>query len=78
MNDLTLLYVEDEIQIIQSIDFFLKRLFKEVFIAQDGEEALKLFYEKNPDVVILDINIPKVDGLKVASKIRKENSEPNS
>ena len=29
MNDLTLLYVEDEIQIIQSIDFFLKRLFKE-------------------------------------------------
>ena len=33
MNDLTLLYVEDEIQIIQSIDFFLKRLFKEVFIA---------------------------------------------
>jgi len=75
MNDLTLLYVEDEIQIIQSIDFFLKRLFKEVYIAQDGEEALKLFYEKNPDVVILDINIPKVDGLKVASKIRKENSE---
>ena len=47
MNDLTLLYVEDEIQIIQSIDFFLKRLFKEVYIAQDGEEALKLFYEKN-------------------------------
>jgi len=75
MNNLTLLYVEDEIQTIQSIDFFLKRLFKEVFIAQDGEEALSLFSEKKPDVVILDISIPKIDGLKVASKIRKENSE---
>lgn len=75
MNDLTLLYVEDEIQTIQSIDFFLKRLFKEVFIAQDGEEALSLFSEKKPDVVILDISIPKIDGLKVASNIRKENSE---
>ena len=75
MNNLTLLYVEDEIQTIQSIDFFLKRLFKEVFIAQDGEEALSLFSEKKPDVVILDISIPKIDGLKVASKIRKENGE---
>lgn len=75
MNDLTLLYVEDEIQTIQSIDFFLKRLFKEVFIAQDGEEALSLFSEKKPDVIILDISIPKIDGLKVASNIRKENSE---
>ena len=72
MNDLTLLYVEDEIQTIQSIDFFLKRLFKEVFIAQDGEEALSLFSERKPDVVILDISIPKIDGLKVASKIRKD------
>ncbi len=75
MQNLTLLYVEDEIQIIQNVDFFLKRLFKEVYIAQDGEEALKLFSEKNPDVVILDISIPKIDGLKVASNIRKDNSE---
>lgn len=47
MQNLTLLYVEDEIQIIQNVDFFLKRLFKEVYIAQDGEEALKLFSEKS-------------------------------
>ena len=75
MNNLTLLYVEDEIQTIQSIDFFLKRLFKDVFIAQDGEEALRLFSENKPDVIILDISIPKMDGLKVASKIREQNSE---
>lgn len=73
MNNLTLLYVEDDVETIDNIQFFLKRHFKEIYIALDGEEALAIFQEKNPDIIILDINIPKISGLKVASKIREKN-----
>ena len=64
MTNLNLLYVEDDEEIIEDIDFFLKRHFNEIIIAQDGEEAFRYFEEKNPDIIILDINIPKLNGLK--------------
>ena len=73
-NNLTLLYVEDDLETIDNIKFFLKRYFSEIYIALDGEEALKIFNEKNPDIIILDINIPKISGLKVASKIREKDN----
>ena len=43
--------------------------------AKDGEEALTIFNEKNPDIVILDIEIPKIDGLEVARKIREKSND---
>lgn len=75
MTNLNLLYVEDDEEIIEDIDFFLKRHFNEIIIAQDGEEAFRYFKEKNPDIIILDINIPKLNGLKLASKIRETNKK---
>ena len=75
MMNLNLLYVEDDEEIIEDIDFFLKRHFNEIIIAQDGEEAFRYFEEKNPDIIILDINIPKLNGLKLASKIRETNKK---
>lgn len=73
MTNLNLLYVEDDEEIIEDINFFLKRHFNEITIAKDGEKALELFEEKNPHIIILDINIPKINGLKVAAKIREVN-----
>lgn len=75
MTNLNLLYVEDDEEIIEDIDFFLKRHFSEITIAKDGEKALELFEEKKPDIIILDINIPKINGLKVAAKIREVNKK---
>lgn len=75
MTNLNLLYVEDDEEIIEDIDFFLKRHFNEIIIAQDGEEAFRYFEEKKPDIIILDINIPKINGLKLASKIREINKK---
>ncbi|PUE63552.1 response regulator transcription factor [Arcobacter caeni] len=75
MTNLNLLYVEDDEEIIEDIDFFLKRHFNEITIAKDGEKALELFEEKKPDIIILDINIPKINGLKVAAKIREINKK---
>ncbi len=73
MTNLKLLYVEDDQEIIEDIDYFLKRHFNEIIIAQDGEEAFNYFEKRKPDIIILDINIPKMNGLKLASKIREIN-----
>ncbi|MDY3200085.1 MAG: response regulator transcription factor [Arcobacter sp.] len=75
MNNLNLLYVEDDEETVESIDFFLKRHFKEIYLAQDGEQALSFFEEKDPDIIILDINIPKLNGIKLATKIREKNKK---
>lgn len=75
MNNLNLLYVEDDEETVESIDFFLKRHFNEIYLAQDGEQALSFFEEKDPDIVILDINIPKLNGIKLATKIREKNKK---
>ena len=45
-----------------------------VYAAHDGEEALKLFQEKEPDFVCLDIMMPKVNGYQVCTEIRKTSS----
>ncbi|MGE0051279.1 MAG: response regulator transcription factor [Arcobacter sp.] len=75
MNNLNLLYVEDDEETVESIDFFLKRHFKEIYLAQDGEQALSFFEKKDPDIIILDINIPKLNGIKLATKIREKNKK---
>lgn len=75
MTNLNLLYVEDDEETIDNIDFFLKRHFNKIIIAQDGEKAFNYFIEKKPDIIILDINIPKLNGLKLASKIREINKK---
>lgn len=75
MTNLNLLYVEDDEETIENIDFFLRRHFNEIIIARDGEEAFHYFKEIKPDIVILDINIPKINGLKLASKIREINKK---
>lgn len=53
----------------------LKNYFDEVYTAKDGREALDLYYEKKPDVLLLDVTMPKMDGLEVAGAVRKEDAE---
>jgi DNA-binding response OmpR family regulator len=69
-----ILIVEDEREIAQLI---AKTLTKEGFkcqIAGDGEEALFLFSSLLPDVIILDLMLPKLDGLEVCTRIRQQNN----
>ena len=44
--------------------------------AKDGAEALQLFTEKTPDLVILDLMLPKIDGLEVCKQIRRDSDVP--
>jgi len=70
-----LLYVEDEIEILQSTEKTMGFFFQSVFTASDAKEALQIFEEENIDIIILDINIGDVSGIDVAKKIREKNLE---
>lgn len=63
-KNIKVLYAEDEEGIRENISFVLSLFFKEVFVAKDGEEALELFEEKKPDLLIFDICMPKWMGLR--------------
>ncbi len=70
MNSHTILYAEDEEQTRLNYTNYLNRIFKEVYSVSNGEDALKLYEKNKPDILLLDINMPKINGLEVAKKIR--------
>ena len=72
-NDLTLLYVEDDAALREQFVRVLKPRFKVLYEAEDGKQALALYTEHNPDMMIVDINLPYIDGLEVIEKIRQSN-----
>jgi len=72
---LNVLYVEDDITLREQNSEFFKELFNIVDIAVDGEEALKLYKIKNFDIVITDINIPKINGLSMIKLMQQEKQD---
>ena len=71
MNNLTILYAEDEDQTRQNYTKFLSKYFKEVYTACNGKEALDIYLNNKPNVLLLDINMPYINGLELAKTIRK-------
>ncbi|MGX7108932.1 response regulator YycF [Facklamia miroungae] len=71
-----ILVVDDEKPISDIITFNLKNEGFEVETAYDGEEALEKFAEKSPDLILLDLMLPKIEGLEVCREIRKTSSVP--
>ena len=70
-ENLTILYAEDEDNLRHSVVQTLELFFARVIEASNGEDALDLFYEHKPDVLLLDICMPKCDGLELLKKIRE-------
>ncbi|MCD7996121.1 MAG: response regulator transcription factor [Clostridiales bacterium] len=70
-----LFIVEDEVLLSKSISKGLRRLGYAVDCAFDGEEALELYEINQYDLMILDLNIPKINGLDVLKAIRKKDSQ---
>jgi len=70
-SNLTILYVEDEALIRQNAVEYLGRISKKVLEAEDGFEALKAYHDSKPDIIISDINMPRMNGLEFAKKIRQ-------
>jgi DNA-binding response OmpR family regulator len=72
----TILLVDDEESVRKVLTFPLERDGFRVVQAADGEEALQRFGESGPDLVVLDIMLPKLDGLEVCKRLRASSSVP--
>lgn len=71
-----ILVVDDEKPIADILKFNLKKDGYEVFCAYDGDEALELVEEVQPDLILLDIMLPEKDGMEVCKEIRKKYEMP--
>ena len=72
---LTILFIEDDQIFTKKIKTILEKFFKSVLIANDGEEALKLFKTDNINLIISDINMPNMNGLEFLKKLRAINND---
>jgi DNA-binding response OmpR family regulator len=66
-----ILIVDDEPNIVMSLEYTFKKNNFEVFIARDGQEALEILQNQLPDVIILDVMMPLVDGFETLEQIKK-------
>ena len=71
-----ILVVDDDKNICEIIRLYLEKEGFEVIIANDGQQAVELFKEKTPSVVVLDVMMPKMDGFQVCREIRRVSSIP--
>jgi len=67
-----ILVVDDEIYIVHILEFSLTMEGYQVLTAADGEEAMRLIEQERPDLVVLDIMMPKMDGYEVCRRLRQD------
>lgn len=71
-----ILVVDDDLNICELLKLYLENEGHTVFVANDGQAAVDTFKAKEPDLVLLDIMLPKMDGWQVCREIRKTSSVP--
>ena len=71
MRKKKILAVDDEPNILMSIEFILEMEGYEVHIARDGEEALEVAERVQPDLILLDVNMPRKDGYEICRILRE-------
>lgn len=71
-----LLIVDDEKLLVKGLKFNFEQDGYEVVTAMDGEEAVKLAKDKSIDLIVLDLMLPKMDGLEVCQKVRETSNVP--
>ena len=71
-----ILVVEDEAQITRTLRLYLEQAGYKVVIISDGAQAMPAFRHEKPDLVILDLHLPHVDGWEVCRQIRRETDTP--
>lgn len=71
MKKLRLLLVDDEKEFVETLADRLKMRDLEATVAHDGEEALAVVKEEEPDVIVLDVKMPGIDGIEVLKRIKQ-------
>lgn len=72
----SILIVDDEKEIVELIDFYMRNNGYNTFKAFNGKEALEIFERENLDIIVLDIMMPHIDGKEVLRKIREKSNVP--
>lgn len=77
LENLTILYAEDDATVRKNVVAYLELLFKNILVANDGEEAFDIYYEQRPDIILTDIDMPKMSGIEFIKKVREhDNTTP--
>jgi len=71
-----ILVIDDEREIVKLVRAYLEQSGFKVVSAADGQEGLTVFRHEKPDLVVLDLNLPRIDGLDVCRAIRRESDTP--
>ena len=71
-----ILLVDDEPLILKGLRYTLEQEGYEILTAADGEEALQIFFDQQVDLVLLDVMLPKLDGIQVCQRIRESSNVP--
>lgn len=72
MKGKKILVVDDEVELVKGIRIMLEKDGYEVIVAYDGQEALKKARREKPDLIILDVMLPKMDGYKVCALLKHD------
>jgi two-component system, OmpR family, alkaline phosphatase synthesis response regulator PhoP len=72
----TVLIIEDEAELVKILKIYLEKAGYTVFLAVRGDDGLTLWEQSKPDLLIIDLNLPGVDGLEVTRTIRKKSDVP--
>ncbi len=69
-----LMIVDDNADLVQALSLGLQLQWQDcrVVTAKDGEEALSVFYQESPDIILLDVNMPKMDGFEVCRQLKSQ------
>ena len=76
MSEATVLVVEDEASFVEALTIGLRREGFDVVVATDGAQALDMFDDVQPDIVLLDVMLPKISGIDVCRQLRKKTQIP--
>lgn len=75
INDFSILYIEDDRLTQKIIVNVLGTHFSQIFVASDGAEGIKLYHEKQPDIILSDISMPNMNGIEMTEEIKKYNPQ---
>lgn len=76
LKQVKVLYVEDEDETRAELYEFLKRRVGKIYVAEDGAAGLEMYRENSPDIIIADLFMPRLSGVDMVRKIKKEGHNP--